>query len=279
MKKIAALLGCCTILAIPSLASAQELPRTPEGRALWFNARGDALIRSNPAEAAQFYLRAWAEVRNCDLLFNAASAFGRSNELNDLDRAVANYRLYLGSDPTQCRSLRGQMISVNQIISRLEAEIADRRRRLAAAPPTPPPPVLTLVQPPLPVVTPPPVVVTPHPVVEPPRYRMERSSPNLSYTLFGVGGLFLGYGIYSLAVAGSENSLSNQQGVTDPGRHARAADSASLWGGITTGLGVAAIGGGLAWYFLRPSHRVRVPAPVALHVSPQAVVLSARFRF
>lgn len=258
-----------------SLAHAQELPRTAHGRAEWFNARGDNLIRQNPAEAAQFYLRAYSEVPDCTFLHNAAIAFEQANTIDSLDRAIANYRLYLASDRSRCETLRMRERVVRNSVARIEAELANRRLR------QPPVTTLTAVQTPpvpVPVVTPPQppvVVVTPHPVVAPPRYRSERSTPILSYTLWGVGAFTLGFGIYSFVVSSSESDLARQQGVNDPDRHRRAAESASLWGGISLGVGVAAIGAGVGLYVLRPTRQVLITP----HVSARSAGLAATFRF
>lgn len=271
MKRISWMLGVALVMC-PIISVAQELPRSHEGRARWYNARGDQLIRVNPAEAAQFYLRAYAEVPDCGLLFNAASAFERTSTLDGMERSVANYQAYLQSDRERCRSLRFNETLARNSLARLEEEIRLRRQAL------PPVSTLTVVQtPPVPVavVTPPPVVVTPPPVVLPPRYRTERASANLSYTLWGVGALTMGFGIYSLVVASDEYVLSRQQGVADPGRHTRAAESASLWGGVTLGAGLVAASAGFIWYMLRPRRQVLI-APLA---SSQVVGLTALVRF
>ena len=256
-------------------AQAQPLPSTPEGRERWFNARGDELIRSSPAEAAQFYLRAHDEVADCVMLHNAGVAFERAG---NLERAIANLRLYLASDPRTCPSLRVTQTAttIRTALERLEREYAQRQREPSL--PAPPAPVLTLVQPhprpPVVFVSPPRVVgMRPEPTAT--EYRLERSSPALSYTLWGIGGLAIGFGIYSLVVGSNENSLAGQAGVDDPGRHARASSAATTGGAVSLTIGMLSAAGGALWYAFRPSNRVAITP----QVTAQYMGLSAHVRF
>ncbi len=84
--------------------------------------------------------------------------------------------------------------------------------------------------------------------------RVTRPVPTLVWTLWGVGAVGIGFGVYSLWARGDALDRASQDAV----RSERAANTAGISAGVSLGVGVVAAGIGTALFFLRPTRRVAV---------------------